>query len=122
MAGCIWAGLAQPERTLDGVLRVASLLDLAATKTAVIQQRAEKKDSLDLAAPLEAGVRLADALGGASALYGETFHAMISLKALSYFKDGDLPELGAETQTRLAAAAAAVRTIPAIHRSADQIG
>ena len=112
----------QPERTPDGVLRIASLHDLAATKAAVIQQRAEKRDYLDLAALLQAGVRLADALGGASALYGEMFNAMISLNALSYFKDGDLSELGAETQTLLAAAAAAVRTIPAIRRSADEIG
>ena len=40
----------EPERTDDGVLVAASLLDLAGTKAAVIQQRAECRDYLDIAA------------------------------------------------------------------------
>ncbi|MBI4659446.1 MAG: nucleotidyl transferase AbiEii/AbiGii toxin family protein [Verrucomicrobia bacterium] len=110
-----------PQTTSDHVIGVASLLDLAATKLAVIQQRAEKRDYLDLAALMKAGVRLADALGAARALYGERFNPMISLKALSYFRDGDLPSLPETTQQDLALAAAEVTEIPPTVRASDSI-
>jgi hypothetical protein len=111
----------ESDLTGDGVLRIASPLDLAATKVAVIQQRAEKKDYQDIAALLQAGIALPDALGAACALYGDTFNPMISLKALSYFKDGDLPELPIECQSLLSKAAGAVTTLPRIRRVSDNI-
>ena len=52
----------EPELTNDEVVSVASSLDLAATKMAVIQQRAEQKDYLDAARLLQAGIQLPDAL------------------------------------------------------------
>jgi hypothetical protein len=97
------------------------LLDLAATKVAVIQQRAERKDYLDIAALLEHGIELARALGAAAALYRESFNPMISLKALSYFRDGDLPGLPERIKNVLSQAAAAVTAIPNIPRSSDTI-
>jgi len=112
----------EPELTRDEVLWVASSLDLAATKMAVIQQRAERKDYLDVAELLRAGMGLAEALGAAKALYGETFNPMISLKALCYFHDGDLPQLPSATKDFLCAAASHVTTLPAIHRKSDRIG
>jgi len=111
----------EPERAPDTGLLVASRLDLAATKVAVVQQRAERKDYLDLAALLRAGLGLADMLGAAAALYGGQFNPLISLKALSYFGDGDLPGLPDDVKNLLSREAAAVREIPEIHRRSDAI-
>ncbi len=75
---------------------VASLLDLAGTKVAVITQRAELKDYLDIHALLTiAKIPLSKILSAAKIVYGETFNPLISLKAISYFEDealGDLPQ------------------------------
>lgn len=84
--------------------RVASLLDLAATKVKVVQDRAEAKDYLDLGRLLEEGVDLAQALGAARAVYGESFNPLLSLKALSYFGDGDLRALPEDLKSRLSGA------------------
>lgn len=102
-----------PEATSDGVAQVASLLDIAACKMAVVQSRSEAKDYLDVAALLENGVTLAEALGAAQAVYGGQFNPLISLKALSYFGDGNLATLPKPVKQLLSAAAAAVREIPA---------
>lgn len=95
----------------DNGVRVASLLDLAAQKVRVVQVRAERKDYLDLATLLECGVSLPMALGAAHALYPD-FSPLITLKALSYFEDGDLHTLPEAIRQRLASAAAIV-TVPA---------
>jgi len=52
-----------PERAADSGVWVASKLDLAAMKMAVLMQRAEKKDYLDIEALIQSGVPLEDALG-----------------------------------------------------------
>ena len=104
-----------------GGLAVASLLDLGGTKMAVIQERALIKDYLDVYSLLEAGVELPKMLAAGSALYGEQFNPAISLKALTYFQDGDLPELPEAVRRRLASAAAAVREIPRLPRLSDRI-
>jgi hypothetical protein len=83
-----------------GVL-VASLLDLAATKVKVVQDRAEAKDYLDISRILEQGIGLGSALGAALAVYGSSFNPLVSLKALSYFGDGDLRSLPPEVCSRL---------------------
>lgn len=64
--------IGQPERTDDGVLLVASPLDLLATKLKTILQRAEARDYRDIAALLRAGGDLAAGLGAARALFGPT--------------------------------------------------
>ena len=87
-----------PDRTPGNDLQIASLLDLSATKLKTIQQRAEAKDYLDLASALEAGITLAEALGAASAIYGNSFNPIASLKALTYFEDGNLPTLASHIQ------------------------
>ena len=98
--------VADPEWTNDDVARVASLFDIAACKMAVIQSRSESKDYLDVAALLKNGVSLAEALGAAQAVYGEQFNPLITLKALSYFGDGDLATLPETVKQSLRAAAA----------------
>ncbi len=106
----------------DGTgLRVASLLDLAGLKAAVVQERALRKDYLDLATLLKSGIPLADALGAANALYHEQFNPMITLKALNYFADGDLPKLPRDVKQFLCEEARRVTSIPSIPRVSDQI-
>jgi hypothetical protein len=93
----------------DNGLAVASLLDLAGTKASVVQVRSEARDYLDIEAlVLDRRIDLPTALAAAAALYGPQFNPQITLKALSYFGDGNLRTLAEATQRRLAAAAAEV--------------
>lgn len=71
----------EPQRTDDGVVLVASLLDLLGTKLKVLLQRVAARDYLDLAAILRSGVPLEDGLGAAVALYGNHFPPMEAVKA-----------------------------------------
>ena len=66
---------------------------------------------LDLAALLDAGIKLEEALAAAQALYRDQFNPMISLKALTCFGDGDLPRLPKAIQNQLCQQAANVREI-----------
>lgn len=91
----------EPEITPDGVLRVASLLDIAGTKAAVVTQRAESKDYIDLLAIIDAGISLAYAMAAARALYGEPYNPLLTMKALSYFGDGDLHKLTSQQKNAL---------------------
>ena len=86
--------LAPPLIAPDNGLRVAALLDLAGTKASVVQMRAEAKDYLDIDALLTDGrVDLPMALAAACAIYGAQFNPQITLKALSFFGDGNLGRL-----------------------------
>jgi len=87
-------------------LYVASLLDIAGTKMAVVQKRAEAKDYLDIDALLRHGVDLATAVAAGSVVYGRSFNPLITLKALSFFDD--VPMLSGKVRERLSAAVAAV--------------
>jgi hypothetical protein len=51
---------------------------------------------------------LATALAAANALYGPTFNPEVTLKALSYFDDGNLRDLPVDLKRRLLEAARAV--------------
>ena len=94
--------VAAPQETSDTLLCVASLLDLAGTKAAVVQKRAEVKDYLDVNAILQHGVDLATILAAGGIVYGRKFNPLITLKALSYFDD--LPGLPLAVKTQLARA------------------
>jgi hypothetical protein len=90
-------------------IRVASLIDLAASKMKVIQQRAEKKDYSDIDAILRRStVTLEAALVAARDVYGSQFNPLPTLKALTFFEDGDLPDLPGDVKRRLAKTAARV--------------
>ena len=90
----------------DNGLGIASLLDLAGTKASVVQVRAEAKDYIDIDALITTGkVDLALALTAARQLYGATFNPQITLKALSFFDDGDLRQLPEDVKLRLVTAA-----------------
>ena len=113
----------RPSRTApDHGLQVASLLDLAGTKASVVQQRVEAKDYIDIDAILTDGrVDLPTALSAAKAIYGQQFNPLITLKALSFFDDGDLHRLTDKIKDRLAAAARQVDP-PGCQRSQGRAG
>jgi hypothetical protein len=103
-------GFADPERadmTDDGVAKVASLIDLMATKLVVLQKRVEAKDYQDIAAMLRAGVALTDGLDRAREMYGRAFQPSESLKAMVYFEGGDLARLSNADRTTLVESARA---------------
>jgi len=102
----------EPDFTEDGVLLVAALEDLMATKVKVVLQRAEAKDYRDVAAMIRAGVSLSHGLAAARQIYGPNFQPSESLKALVYFNDGDLQTLAALDKQTLIDAVKAVRELP----------
>lgn len=98
--------IAPHDEACDTGLRVASLLDIAATKAAVVQKRAEVKDYVDIDALITHGVDLPAALAAGLIVYGRNFNPLITLKALAYFND--VPDLPDGIQGRLSIAVAAV--------------
>lgn len=71
-----------------------------------MQVRAEAKDHIDMDALITtAGIGLPAALTAARAIYGSQFNPQSTLKALSYFGDGNLPQLPEALKARLAQAA-----------------
>ena len=90
-----------------GIL-VASLPDLAATKAVAVQARPSARDYIDLDALLRSGLALEDALGAASAVFGPEFNPVLTLKALTFFGEGDLNEVPNAVRENLAKAVAAV--------------
>ncbi len=103
-----------PRITNDGVLSVASLNDLLATKLKVILQRAEAKDYIDIAALIRSGINLATGLSIAQEMFRPSFQPSERLKALTYFNDGDLGTVQTTDRATLISAAAKVRELPAI--------
>lgn len=106
-----------PEFTEDYTLLVASLYDLMAMKLKVILQRIEAKDYKDIAAMLKAGVKLETGLALAKQLYGNNFQPSESLKAMVYFKGGDLETLLKEEKLLLIEAASQVTQLPQLIRT-----
>ncbi|ABL66069.1 nucleotidyl transferase AbiEii/AbiGii toxin family protein [Chlorobium phaeobacteroides] len=88
-----------PDQAQGSTLFVASLLDIAGTKAAVVQKRAEVKDYLDMDALLQHGIDLPTVLAAGQVIYGCSFNPMITLKALSFFDD--IPALPTDIRDRL---------------------
>ncbi|MBM3857688.1 MAG: nucleotidyl transferase AbiEii/AbiGii toxin family protein [Verrucomicrobia bacterium] len=103
-----------PRQTDDGVLEIASLEDLMATKLKVLFQRVEAKDYIDIAAMIQHGVSLAYGLAAASMMFGSAFQPSECLKALTYFHGGDLELLTKDTKNILIKAAAALHGLPEV--------
>jgi hypothetical protein len=99
--------IAAPHVAGGNGVRIASLIDLAGTKAAVVQKRAEAKDYIDIDAIMSAGIGLPTALAAAAFIYGPGFNPQITLKALSYFDDGDVRQLPATLKARILKAVAA---------------
>ena len=111
-----------PEITSDRVLVAASLIDLMGTKLKVIQQRAEKKDYLDIHTMIERGVRLDEGLAAAKVLYGRTFQPSEALKAMAYFGDGNLRELPISVREALIKASCSVKSVPVLTAVSSSLG
>jgi hypothetical protein len=84
------------------------MLDLLASKLKTVQVRAEANDYRDFVGTLNAGLTLAEGLSAAVAIYGKEFNGALSLKALTFFEDGDLPSLTPEMRKKLLGAATSV--------------
>lgn len=86
-------------------IHVASLLDLAGMKAAVVTQRAELRDYLDIYALLaQANVSLPKMLAAASVIYGDQFNPLTALKAIAYHEDANLADLPAPVRKHLSEA------------------
>jgi len=116
--GLDFGRVSEPVQFSDNGIFAAGLLDLAAQKIKVIQQRAEAKDYLDIHKLLSEGITLEESLGAARALYPE-FNPAVSLKALSYF--GDVARLPNDIQQDLQTAASRVRDVTQISRQHDSL-
>jgi Nucleotidyl transferase AbiEii toxin, Type IV TA system len=91
LGGIRFGRVNDPLQTRDGILLVASLDDLMATKLKATLDRAEAKDYRDIAEMISAGASLA---AGVSA-FSQMFNAEPSqvLRSIGYFEDGDLNSL-----------------------------
>ncbi len=87
--------------TRDNGLKIASLLDLAGCKADVIQKRAKIKDYADYDALIAAGVTIAESLSAAKVIFGDAFEPAITIRALSYFDDGELKTMDRLVKERL---------------------
>jgi hypothetical protein len=98
--------VAPAERVQGPGFHVASLLDLAGMKAAVLPQRVEFRDYLDVHALLiKAGIPLAEMLAAARVIHGDRFNPLITLKALAYHEDFTLAELPKSVRNDLSKAA-----------------
>lgn len=102
----------EPLRTKDLKLLVASMEDLLVTKLKAILDRAEAKDYRDISAILSTGISLEKALGAFAKIYGKD--PGLPLRAMGYFKDGDLPSLPKTDQNIIRAARDRVSQIPEV--------
>lgn len=100
--------LAEPDIAEGHGMKVASLLDLAGTKVSVLQKRAAARDYIDLDVLISNGIPLDRALAAGAALYGANFNPQVTLKALTFYEDGDLEDVPLETRARLRTAVRAV--------------
>jgi hypothetical protein len=100
----------EPLQTRDGTLLVASLDDLMATKLKATLDRAEARDYRDIAEMISAGVSLSSGLGAFRRMFkGEPSQV---LRAIGYFKDGDLRTLSKADQELLRNARDRVVDVP----------
>lgn len=102
-----------PLCTNDGVLLVASREDLLATKLKATLDRAEAKDYRDIAQLIAAGVSLPVGLSA----FRQMFHGEPAqvLRAIGFFRDGDLPTLGADDRQVLLKARDQIGKLPDVH-------
>jgi hypothetical protein len=101
--------VASAETAIGPGINVASLIDLAGFKVAVVTQRAELKDYIDVHTLLMKGnIPLAEMLTSATIIYGTEFSPLLSLKALAYHDDPALAELSTDVRQDLITAVRAV--------------
>lgn len=118
--GLRFGRLAQPRRTPDGVMNVASLDDLLAHKLKTLLQRVEIKDYVDVDALLRSGLSLSGGLAGAGLLF-PAFAPQECLKALTWFGDEVLSDLPRDLEERLLSAVKNVRSLPSVSLASSRL-
>jgi hypothetical protein len=99
-----------PLQTRDGILLIASLDDLMATKLKATLDRAEAKDYRDIAEMISAGVSLPAGVSAFRSMFsGEPSQV---LRSIGYFGDGDLDTLARTDQDILRNARDRVGKLP----------
>jgi hypothetical protein len=107
--GLEFGQVASVQTAIGPEIKVASLIDLAGFKVAIVTQRAELKDYIDVHTLLMKGnIPLAEMLASAAIIYGTEFSPLLSLKALAYHDDPALAELPADARRDLITAVRAV--------------
>jgi hypothetical protein len=110
--GIHFGRVGEPLQTADGVMLVASMDDLMATKLKATLDRAEARDYRDTAAMLRHGASLERGLGAFRTLFkGEPATV---LRALGWFEDGDLPSLSKADRDVLTSARDRVQEVPSV--------
>ena len=101
--GKLGLGQVAPEELAEGPrLKVAALIDLAGMKAAVVTQRAEVRDYIDIHALLtKAKISLPEMLAAGAIIYGTEFNPLLSLKAISYHDDPTLAGLSQDVRQKL---------------------
>jgi hypothetical protein len=104
------ASIGTPVTCHNPRLAIASKIDIAACKMAVLAMRPAAKDYIDIHALLtKAKIPLESQLAAIPFVFaGQPYNPYIPLKALAYFGDGDLPSLPESVKAGLARAVAAV--------------
>jgi hypothetical protein len=113
--GITFGRINEPLLTADSTLLVASREDLLGTKLKAILDRAEAKDYSDISALLANGASLEKGLGAFAAMFKKD--PSLPLKAIGFFKDGDLPTLPEADQDRLRQARDKVSEVPKLQIS-----
>jgi len=90
-----------PDLSDDGVILVASVRDLLATKLKALFDRVEPKDYLDVAEILSGGGDLLQGLSDAGALFGKSFSPAECLRILCWFGEPGLGLLPADCRRTL---------------------
>ena len=100
--------IGEPVVSQSPKLRLASQIDIAATKLAVIAMRPASRDYIDIHALItQAGIPLVRQLAAVPFVFaGQPYNPYIPLKALAYFDDGDLSALPGKVKRELTVAVA----------------
>ena len=95
--------VAEPSVVLENGIVVASVYDLAGTKAKAVVDRSEWKDYLDIAELIQAGHRLADIIGYATAVFDRLFAFPTPefLRSLVWFRDGTAPDVPQDVRRAL---------------------
>ena len=105
-AGGVSSRVEDPDFAEPPGIRVASLVDLAATTVQAVGTRSRATDHLDIDALLRLGeIPMRRAFGAAAAVFGDRFDLPATLNALTSFRDGDLHRVPGSVRKRLARAA-----------------
>lgn len=100
--GIDFGQVATAELAEETRLQVASLVDLGGMKAALVTQRAEVRDYLDIHALLtKAKISLPTMLSAGAIIYGSQFNPLLSLKAISYHDDLALAALAPDIRRDL---------------------